>query len=84
VEPKANQVTFTSTDKDGKPVKVTYKRTELSSQPDSVKNQVDPAFINDNYWFLLPLHIYWDTSAAVTDEGMQRLPIGTGSADKMW
>jgi hypothetical protein len=82
-EPKTNQVTLTSTDKDGKPVKVTYKRTELSSQPDSVKNEVDPAFINDNYWFLLTFHIYWDTSATVTDEGMQKLPIGTGSADKI-
>ena len=82
-EPKTNQVTFESTDKDGKPVKVTYKRTELSSQPDDVKNQVDPAFINDNYWFMLPFHIYWDTGATVTDEGTQKLPLGTGSADKI-
>src|SRR5262249_22685725 len=49
-EPKTNQVTFEGTDKDGKPVKVTYKRTDLASQPDNVKNEVDPAFINDNYW----------------------------------
>lgn len=79
-EPKTNQVTFEGKDKDGKPVKVTYKRTELNSQPDSVKKDVDPGFINDNYWFMLPFHIYWDTSATVTDKGMQKLPIGTGSA----
>ena len=80
-EPKTNQVTFEGKDKDGKPVKVTYKRTELNSQPDSVKNEVDPGFINDNYWFLLPFHVYWDTSATTTDKGPQKLPIGTGSAD---
>ena len=82
-EPKTNQVTFETKDKDGKPVKVTYKRTELNSQPDNVKNEVDPAFINDNYWFLLPFHVYWDTSATVTDEGMQKMPLGKGSADKV-
>jgi hypothetical protein len=80
-EPKTNQVTFEGKDKDGKPVKVTYKRTELSGQPDNVKNEVDPSFINDNYWFLLPFHVYWDTSATVTETPMQKLPQGTGSAD---
>jgi len=80
-EPKTNQVTYEGKDKEGKPVKVTYKRTELNSQPDSVKNEVDPGFINDNYWFLLPFHVYWDTSATVTDKGTQKLPVGGGSAD---
>ena len=42
-------------DKDGKPVKVTYVRTDLSSQSDHVKNEVDPSFINDNYWAPVPL-----------------------------
>ena len=53
-EPKTTQVTYEGKDKDGKPVKVTYKRSELSSQPDSVKNDVDPGFINDNYFFCFP------------------------------
>jgi len=82
-EPKTNQITFEGKDKDGKPVKVTYNANQLSSQPDNVKNEVEPGFVNDNYWFLLPFHVYWDTSATVTDEGMQKLPIGTGSADKV-
>ena len=30
-------------------------RSELSSQPDAVKNEVDPAFVNDNYWLLFPV-----------------------------
>ena len=41
-EPKTTQVTYEGKDKDGKPVKVTYKRSELSSQPDSVKNALTP------------------------------------------
>ena len=82
-EPKTNTVTFEGKDKSGKPVRVTYKRTELSSQPDNVKNNVDPGFTNDNYWLLFPLHAYWDTSATVTDEGMQKLPQGKGSAEKV-
>jgi hypothetical protein len=79
-EPQTNKVSYEGKDKDGKPVKVTYVRTQLSSQPDSVKNEVDPAFINDNYWALFPFHAYWDTSATVTDQGMRKLPIGDGSA----
>jgi len=80
-EPKTGKVSYEGTDKDGKPVKVTYMRSELSSQPDNVKNAVEPAFVNDNYWLLFPFHAYWDTSATVTDEGMKKLPTGTGSAE---
>ena len=79
-EPKTNKVSYEGKDKDGKPVKATYVRTDVSSQPDSVKNEVDPAFINDNYWLIFPFHAYWDTSATVTDEGMKKLPVGAGSA----
>jgi hypothetical protein len=80
-EPKTNKVSYEGKDKDGKPVKVTYMRSELSSQPDAVKNEVDPAFINDNYWLLFPFHAHWDTSATVTDQGMHKLPVGSGSAE---
>jgi hypothetical protein len=80
-EPKTTQVTYEGKDKDGKPVKVTYKRSELSSQPDSVKNEVDPGFINDNYTLLFPLKAYWDSSPAVIDAGMYNLPVGSGSAE---
>jgi hypothetical protein len=79
-EPKTNKVSFEGVDKDGKPEKVTYLRSELSSQPEAVK-KVDSGFINDNYWALFPFHAYWDTSATVTQQSMQKLPIGTGSAD---
>ena len=80
-EPKTNKVTFDTKDKDGKPVTISYMRSDLSKQPDNVKNEVDPAFQNDNYWLLFPFHAYWDTSATVTDGGMKKLPVGTGSAE---
>ncbi|MGA9862857.1 MAG: hypothetical protein WBQ19_12145 [Terriglobales bacterium] len=80
-EPKTGKVSFEGKDKDGKPVKVSYVRTDLSTQTDAVKNGIGRAFVNDNYWLLFPLHAYWDTSAAVTDEGMKKLPMGNGSAE---
>jgi len=82
-EPKTQQVTYEGPGKDGKPVKVTYLRSQISSQSADVKDNIDPNFVNDNYWFLLPFHIYWDKSATVTDEGMQKLPIGKGTAEKV-
>jgi len=79
-EPKTGKISFETTDKDGKPVKVSYDSSQLSSQPDQVKNEVEPAFVNDNYWLIFPFHAYWDKSATITDEGTKKLPIGTGSA----
>jgi hypothetical protein len=61
--------------------KVTYVRSELSSQPDDVKNKIDPEFINGNYWLVFPFHAYWDTSATVTDQGTDKLPVGHESAE---
>ncbi len=79
-EPKTGKITYEGTDKDGKPVKVTYDGSKLSSQTDQVKNEVEPSFVNDNYWLLFPFHAYWDTSATVTEKAGQKLPIGAGSA----
>jgi hypothetical protein len=79
-EPKTGQVTFESKDKDGKPVKVTYNRSQLNSAPANVKNEIEPAFVNDNYWFIFPFHVDWDTSANVTVKDKQKLPIGSGTA----
>jgi hypothetical protein len=79
-EPKTGKVSYDGKDKDGKPVKVTYLRSELSSQPDFVRNEVEPNFINDNYTLLFPLRAYWDKSPTVIDQGMYNLPVGNGSA----
>jgi len=80
-EPKTGRVSYEGKDKDGKPVKATFVRSQLKNQPENVKNEIDPAFVNDNYWLLFPLHAYWDTSADVQDKGTQPLPQGSGSAD---
>ena len=82
-EPKTGQVTYDGKDKEGKPVHVTYQRSQLGSQSDTVKNEIDPSFMNDQYWLLFPLHVAWDGSPTVTDEGMQKLPLGEGSAEKI-
>ena len=78
-EPKANRVTYEGKDKAGKPVKVTYVRSELSSQPENVQKEIDPGFINDQYWLVFPYHLVWD-GAPVEDKGMQKLKLGKGSA----
>ena len=79
-EPKTGQVTYEAKDKDGKPVKVTYNRSQLNSAPANVKDEIEPGFVNDNYWFIFPFHANWDTSANVTVKDSQKLPIGPGTA----
>jgi hypothetical protein len=79
-QPKTGEVSYEGKDKDGNPVKATYVRSQLDSQPANVKDDIDPGFVNDQYWLLFPLHVYWDTSADVQDKGMQNLPLGNGSA----
>jgi hypothetical protein len=82
-EPKTDQVTYEGKDKSGNPVKVTYLRSQLGSQPAEVNETIDPSFLNDQYWLLLPFHVSWDSSAAVESAGMQKLPQGQGTAEKI-
>ena len=65
--------------KDGQPVKVTYHRSQATGVPEDI----DANFLNDQYWLLLPFRVIWDTSATVTDEGMQKLSLGNGSGEKL-
>ena len=44
-EPKTDQVTYEGKDKSGKPVKVTYLRSQLGSQSAEVKDDIDPGFL---------------------------------------
>jgi hypothetical protein len=80
--PKTDTVSYEGKDKEGKPVKASYQRSQLSSQSDAIKKDIDPAFSNDQYWLLLPFHVIWD-GATLTDEGKQKLPLGDGSADRV-
>ena len=79
-EPKADRVTYEGKDKAGNPVKVTYVRSQLSSQPENVQKEIDPGFMNDQYWLVFPFHVVWDAGAEVEDAGMHKLPTGKGSA----
>ena len=82
-EPKTGQVSYEGKDKAGKPVKLTYMRSQVSSQDAIVKDEIDPDFINDQYWLLFPFHLVWDSSAKVEDTGMHKLPLGKGSATRV-
>jgi hypothetical protein len=82
-QPKTGQISYEGKDKEVKPAKVTYVQSRLDGEPDNVKNEIDPAFYNDNYWLLLPLHVYWDSNADVQDKGAQKLPLGSGSAKQV-
>ena len=82
-QPKTQQISFEGKDKSGKPVKVTYIRSQINSAPANVKNEIDPFFNNDQYWLVFPFHVYWDSSANVQDMGMQKLPLGKGSARRV-
>ena len=81
--PKTDEVYYEGKDKEGKPVKVTYVRSQLGGAPAKVTDVIDPDFVNDQYWLLLPFHVYWDSSADVQDMGMQKLPSGKGSAKQV-
>jgi hypothetical protein len=67
--------------KDGKPVSVTYDSSQLSSQSDQVKNEIEPSFVNDNYWVFFPFHAFWDKNASAIDQGKFNLPQGPGTAE---
>ena len=82
-QPKTDHVSYEGKDKDGKPVKVTYVRSQLNGAPANVKADIDPAFVNDAYNLLFPLHVYWDSSADVQDLGMHKVPRGKGSAKRV-
>lgn len=80
-EPKSDRVSYEGKDKAGNPVKVTYVRSQLNSQPDSVQKEIDPGFVNDQYWLVFPFHVVWDTGASVEDKGFHKQ--GQGSADQV-
>ena len=82
-EPKTDQVSYDGKDKAGKPVKLKYQRSQVNSQPTVVKDEIDPAFINDQYNLLFPFHLVWDSSAKVEQTGIHKLPLGKGSAKRI-
>ena len=45
-EPKTGKISYEGKDKEGKPVKATYMSSELNNQSDTVKKEVEPAFVS--------------------------------------
>jgi hypothetical protein len=80
--PKTDTVSYDGKDKEGNAVKATYQRSQLGSQSEAIKNVIDPAFANDQYWLFLPFHLVWD-GATVTADGMNKLPLGDASAERL-
>jgi hypothetical protein len=81
-EPKKDRVTFMGTAEQGGTV--AYERASLAGQASEQVKKIDPQFVNDNYWLIFPLRLYWDHSATVTvDEAPMNLPIGTGQGKRM-
>lgn len=64
-------------------MKLTYQRSQVSSQAAIIKDEIDPAFINDQYNLLFPFHLVWDSGAKVEETGMHKLPLGKGSAKRI-
>jgi hypothetical protein len=80
--PKTDTVSYEGKDKEGKPVTANYQRSQLESQRDDVKKNIDPAFANDQYWLLLPFHVLWD-GATITDEDVQQMPLSGRFAQRI-
>ena len=83
-ETKSGQVSYEGKDKQGKPVKATYLRSQLNSQPANVKDEIEPAFVNDQYWLVFPFHVYWDSSADVQDLACKSCPWGRVRRGEWW
>src|SRR5260370_1119040 len=65
-----------------KPKELDMSSTQPASQMDAIKNEIDPAFINDQYWLILPFHVVWD-GATVTTDGAQKLSLSGASAERI-
>lgn len=76
-EPKANRVTFQLLPAKEKPV--TYIRANPGDTLPGPQRPIDKMFINDQYWFLFPFHLVWDSMVTVSVKEDQTLPIGKES-----
>jgi hypothetical protein len=83
-QPKTGQFSYEAKAKDGNPVKVSYVRSRLDGEPANVKDEIDPAFLNDEYNLLFPLHVYWDSSAKYKTWACKNCLWGRVRRSKLW
>jgi hypothetical protein len=79
--PKTDRVTFQGTAAQGGTV--TYERSVMAGQPSEQVKKVDPWFVNDNYWLIFPLRVYWDSATVSADAVPVNLPMGAGQARRL-
>jgi len=80
--PKTDTVSYEGKDKEANPSRRAISARSSLAKAMPSRRDIDPAFANDQYWLLLPFHLVW-TGAAVTDDGMQKLPLGDASAQRV-
>jgi hypothetical protein len=76
-EPRLNRVTFQNVW--GKENPVTYVRANPGDTLPVPQRSIDRMFINDQYWFLFPFHLVWDSMVTIAVKKDQDLPIGKGT-----
>ena len=74
--PKADSVIYNDA--------IKYSRKDSVLHYDTDVAQVDRWFLNDMTWLLFPLHLMWERSLAIAEDGVpQPLPTGKGRAHHM-
>ncbi|MBO6605945.1 hypothetical protein [Psychroserpens sp.] len=58
---------------------VSYNRTEM----DSTALNVDPAFINDKFWLLIPFQLIWDEGTTISESVKSNGPISNTEFNKI-
>lgn len=73
-QPKTNDVTFIQDT-----VEVSYNRAKI----DSTVIKIDPAFINDKFWLLIPFQLIWDEGATISESVKAEAPISKTEMNKI-
>lgn len=73
-QPKTNDVTFIQDT-----IEVSYNRAKI----DSTVENIDPAFINDKFWLLIPFQLIWDKSATISTAQKTKAPISKTVMNKI-
>ena len=72
--PKTNDITsITNTDT------ISYNRSTL----DSISLKVDPSFINDKFWLLIPFQLVWDSGTTISNPIKTEAPISKLALNKI-
>lgn len=73
-QPKTNAVSFIQDT-----IKVSYNRAKI----DSTVTKIDPAFVNDKFWLLIPFQLVWDESASISKTVKAEAPISKTEMNKI-